>query len=288
MPHVLWIDDDPFVVRTHADRLEDQGFTVLHALNASAGLALYEQHRDDVVAVIVDMAMEPGDRFSSLQTRGGFSAGLAVARNIFHRNAHVRLMALSSFDDPQARAWFKEHGFHYLLKGRTTGVQIDRIVRGETDAAAMRDIPSFIVHGHDDEAVRDLRAFLESTWGISAPVVLRDMPHQGLTILEKLEHHLDHAFVAFVLLTPDDEARALAGGATRTRARQNVIFELGYFFGRVGRREGRVVILTKGAVELPSDLHGIGTIDISAGFAVAGPAIIRELQDIFGASTTNA
>ncbi|WP_312865064.1 TIR domain-containing protein [Rhizobium leguminosarum] len=39
------------------------------------------------------------------------------------------------------------------------------------------------------------------------------------------------------------------------RARQNVIFERGYFAGKLGR--GRVCLLRKGEVEIPSDLFGI-------------------------------
>ena len=55
--------------------------------------------------------------------------------------------------------------------------------------------------------------------------------------------------------SPDDEGRK--AGSTeefQARARQNVILELGYFFGKLGRR--RVVVLN-GGVEQPSDVHGL-------------------------------
>jgi predicted nucleotide-binding protein len=39
------------------------------------------------------------------------------------------------------------------------------------------------------------------------------------------------------------------------RSRQNVILELGYFIGKLGRSS--VCALHKGGVELPSDLHGL-------------------------------
>ena len=39
------------------------------------------------------------------------------------------------------------------------------------------------------------------------------------------------------------------------RACQNVIFELGYFMGKLGRE--RVAALHKEGVELPSDIHGV-------------------------------
>jgi predicted nucleotide-binding protein len=39
------------------------------------------------------------------------------------------------------------------------------------------------------------------------------------------------------------------------RARQNVVFELGYFMGRL--RRNRVCAIKKGKVELPSDILGM-------------------------------
>ena len=44
------------------------------------------------------------------------------------------------------------------------------------------------------------------------------------------------------------------------RARQNVIAELGWFAGRLGRN--RVCALVKGKVELPSDFAGVGYVDM--------------------------
>jgi predicted nucleotide-binding protein len=57
-----------------------------------------------------------------------------------------------------------------------------------------------------------------------------------------------------VLLTPDDEG-CEKGGTAGPRARQNVILELGYFMGRLGRN--RVCALMSGEVEIPSDFGGV-------------------------------
>jgi predicted nucleotide-binding protein len=55
----------------------------------------------------------------------------------------------------------------------------------------------------------------------------------------------------------------LASAATQvSRARQNVIFELGYFAGKLGR--GRACLLRKGDVEIPSDLYGVIYTDMDA------------------------
>jgi predicted nucleotide-binding protein len=68
---------------------------------------------------------------------------------------------------------------------------------------------------------------------------------------------------AVVLLTPDDLAQPPATNRNTSRARQNVIFELGYFAGKPGR--GRACLLQKGEVEMPSDLYGVINKEMDSG-----------------------
>ena len=66
--------------------------------------------------------------------------------------------------------------------------------------------------------------------------------------------------------------------AEKRRARQNVIFELGFFLGKLGRESGKILLLHKGPVEIPSDINGIEYIDISNGIESAGERIRKELR----------
>lgn len=59
---------------------------------------------------------------------------------------------------------------------------------------------------------------------------------------------------AVVLLTPDDKCIDKCGKET-FRARQNVVFELGFFVGRIGRKN--VCALCKSGVERNSDIEGV-------------------------------
>jgi predicted nucleotide-binding protein len=87
------------------------------------------------------------------------------------------------------------------------------------------------------------------------PVILHEQANRGATLIEKLERNSDVQF-AVVLLTPDDEGRLVAPDEVlRPRARQNVVLELGYFVGRLGR--AKVCALYGGEIELPSDWHGV-------------------------------
>ena len=62
--------------------------------------------------------------------------------------------------------------------------------------------------------------------------------------------------------------------------RQNVIFEMGFFLAHLGRKSGRVILLHKGPIDLPSDISGVVYVDISHGIEAAGEAIRREVQNV--------
>ncbi len=112
----------------------------------------------------------------------------------------------------------------------------------------------FLVHGHNEEIFRQTAQFLVGH-GLDV-VVLHEQPNLGRTIIEKFVDYSDVAF-AVVLLTADDR-----GGMASTsfkdqspRARQNVILELGFFLGKLGRN--RVFALYEEGVEIPSDYSGV-------------------------------
>ena len=112
----------------------------------------------------------------------------------------------------------------------------------------------FIVHGHDNEAKVTIARFVENL-GIEA-TILDEEVNEGQTIPEKFEEHADDAGFAIILLTPDDVgASKNEQGNLKPRARQNVVLELGYFWGRLGRK--RLCVLYKEGIELPSDMSGI-------------------------------
>ena len=118
----------------------------------------------------------------------------------------------------------------------------------------------FIVHGHDEAAPVMVARFVEGL-GFEA-IILHEQRNKGRTIIEKLEAFSDVGF-AIVLFTPDDVGRAVGDDKLQARARQNVVLELGYFIGKLGR--GRVAAIRKGDVEWPSDYNGVVYLDLDAG-----------------------
>lgn len=173
--------------------------------------------------------------------------------------------------DPQ---WFLNFAHEYYYGGRkvigcirnlTTSVIIPfgRDFKSHVEESAINlpaDVVSpsdfervFIVHGHD-EAPREAVARFLSKIGLE-PIILHEQANEGMTIPEKLARHSNVGF-AVVLVTPDDVGRAKNDELLMPRARQNVILELGYFIGLIGRE--RVCALLKDTVEFPTDYLNVG------------------------------
>lgn len=113
----------------------------------------------------------------------------------------------------------------------------------------------FVVHGQS-ELPKLAAARLCERLGFEA-IILHEKLDMGRTIIEKFEAHAADVHFAVVLLTGDDEGRrfGFADGESRKRARQNVLLELGFFIGRLGRN--RVCALVEDGVEVPSDYSGV-------------------------------
>jgi predicted nucleotide-binding protein len=142
------------------------------------------------------------------------------------------------------------------LEAAISGVARPKIAAPPIVARITRQI--FIVHGHDTEARDQLELALHRL-GLE-PFVLMNTSGGGKTIIEALEGKIGRDYSSdfgIVLMTPDDVGYAKKDGETRAepRARQNVILETGMLLSSLTR--GRMAIVVKGHVELPSDLQGI-------------------------------
>lgn len=111
----------------------------------------------------------------------------------------------------------------------------------------------FVVHGRDSPAKTEVARLIERA-DLNA-IILHEQPNQGRTIIEKFEDHGGASDFAIIVLTPDDVGGA-DSASLQPRARQNVIGEMFWFAGRLGR--SRVCALKKGDIEMPSDFAGVG------------------------------
>jgi len=143
----------------------------------------------------------------------------------------------------------------------------------------------FIVHGHDELPKEQLARFL-TKMGLD-PIILHEQPNQGRTIIEKFEEVCSDVGYAFVIMTADDVGMDIKSYEKMKerdpkygfclRARQNVVFELGFFFAKLGR--GRICCLLKpDNIEKPTDIDGIVYIPFKEKIEEKYMDIIRELQ----------
>lgn len=131
----------------------------------------------------------------------------------------------------------------------------------------------FVVHGRNDHLKEKVTRFLIK--GGVAPIILHEQASGGRTIIEKIEAYASVG-AAIVLLTGDDVgALATEPQKPTPRARQNVVFELGFFCGLLGRL--KTIALHEPGVELPSDFHGVVYISLDAAGAWR-MELVRELR----------
>jgi predicted nucleotide-binding protein len=150
-----------------------------------------------------------------------------------------------------------------LLEQAIHGLEEEIAYRGEqsnqvaeTANQSHPDHKIFLVHGRDDSAKNAVALFLRAI-GLE-PIILHQRPNGGRHLLTKFREEADGASFAVILMTPDDEGGLAGAPDRRPRARQNVVFELGFFIGKLG--PANVAALVTGDVEKPSDFDGIAYI----------------------------
>ncbi len=153
---------------------------------------------------------------------------------------------------------------------REVAATLASAVRKDSPAGAATTKPPtsvFIVHGHDDHLLKEVEDHLSSL-GIE-PVVLRRIGGPAQSLFQKFMQWGSDTRFALVLLSADDLGASRAeyeaeGGdvhALQFRARQNVIMELGFFYGHLGWENVFVLFQKANKVfprfERPSDLDGV-------------------------------
>jgi hypothetical protein len=124
---------------------------------------------------------------------------------------------------------------------------------GEAPSPVVAPRKVFVVHGHDAAPKAEVARFIEKL-GLEA-VILHERPNKGRTLITKFREEAAGVGFAVVLMTPDDLGKAEKQSDLKPRARQNVVFELGFFIGKLGPE--RVAALVKGDIESPSDFDGV-------------------------------
>lgn len=150
----------------------------------------------------------------------------------------------------------------YKEKVELTWESSDLLSTPKNDSVTGSDV--FIVYGHDDSARFQVAHHIGVNLKLNPIMLDQNNSASSLTIVEDVERRSASAGYAVAILTPDDIGGLQEDGEQmQGRARQNVILELGYFWGKLGR--DKLCILKKGKLEIPSDLAGIKWVDMDDG-----------------------
>lgn len=277
MIKILLVEDDGFFAQRVVEYLSDHGIVVDTMRNTHEPLKINLEEYD---GAIIDI-MLPNDvsqsGISTEEARGGYLSGVALARRFIKKRHKFPVILLSSdIAGGEGRGWAKDNGIPFIHKHEDRS----RLISALSDLGLVHLVErprTFIVHGHDNALLLELKDYLQNILKWPEPVVLRDQPNLGKTIIEKFEEHAGLVDWVFVLISPDDKTFDPKTNDDKRRARQNVIFELGFFYGLIGRHEGRVIVLKKGDVEIPSDMHGVVWINVDNGVKASGEDIRREV-----------
>lgn len=280
MAKIILIDDD-LAMDVLAENLRFRGHDTNRISSVSQAMSdIDEVARADLVILDVIMALpEQCEPDGLLGSRVG---GMEVFRLLRSKHKTLPIIIYSAIRDQSiAEIAEDDPSAEFISKWDSHSVReiLDRVHKRLGSAPPRPQ--AFIVHGHNETVKYQLKNYLQNTLGFTEPIILHEQPNLGRTIIEKFEDYAARSSLVFALLTPDDVGTS--AGATddlKRRARQNVIFEMGYFLGMLGRKSGRVILLYQGPLELPSDLAGIIYIDISNGIESMGENIRKELAHV--------
>src|SRR3989338_10876981 len=272
----IYIVDDDLAMETLCDGLRFRGHEVCRIASATEAL----KNLNSIInsnLLILDIIMSWPADWTSNGLNGNATAGMEVLRAVRQQNKNLPVLAYSATQDRTIIEAIEDDP-HATFTSKWESPRLRELIAYISRLLGIADEPMapqpFIVHGTDDATKLSVKNYLQNTLKLPEPIILHEQPNLGRTMIEKFEDCASMSDVIFVLLTPDDVgANVAASDDLKRRARQNVIFEMGYFLGILGRKSGRVILLYKPPLEIPSDISGVVYIDISQGIEAVSEKI---------------
>jgi predicted nucleotide-binding protein len=176
----------------------------------------------------------------------------------FSRSRYADIVDLTPYNNYENAFWEGEDVLDQFIEG-PAGYAIKN--KKASNTGELKDLETerskvFIVHGHNEEMKQSVARLLEKL-GLTS-IILHEQASKGKTIIEKFSEYSDVSF-AIVLLSADDRAYQKKDNPdnAKYRARQNVILELGYFLGKLGRENVTALFEDNEKIEIPSDYSGV-------------------------------
>lgn len=195
------------------------------------------------------------------------------------RGANIGHFFATSYREMQENFMQGLHKRKKLLEGFIEQLEAFGEVTTEDAGVEMRGDKVFFAYAtKKKDIVNELVRHVETQHRIKA-VLMEEEPHEGRLLPEKFEElGKECGFGVFVLTADDECVISTPTGEKRVRyPRQNVILELGYFWGKLGRKK-RIAVLVEDGVEIPTDINALGWIPITGDLGVAKLKLSQELE----------
>lgn len=245
---VLIVEDN----EEHAQRIAETTRTMMidpaidFAEERMEALKRIQQKDYDVIILDLDLkGISQGRLFlEALKSREHESPGVIIVSHLGGRPIARELMA----DFPFVAEVIPKGDLDELPK--TYRIALERSL-SITNEAKSKNI--FIIHGRDEAKWRELKDLVREQLGLN-PIVLTEQPDTGAqSVIEKFELYARKCCYAIAVFTPDDEVKS--DDRVYLQARPNVIYEVGWFCGNLGRTH--VMLLLKSGTSMFSDFGGI-------------------------------
>src|SRR6202158_478114 len=245
-PTILLLDNDPLQLKTWKDVVRKDGYKVIDV--GSQDDARAELASKPVDLALIDLRLlndkSPVD-FSGIDFAKTVDPSIPRVILTDHPNLDGSRAAMSGGDKSAAN--------YYVSKKEGSG----KVLKAVRDWLRPR---VFLVHGHDGEALLNVKELIKDLglW----PIIMKDEPAGLVSLLQHFQRYSNAGF-AVVIATPDDVGyRDVKPPEKELRARQNVVFEFGFFCAKLPPE--RIVLLIKDPkrLKLPSDVVGTAWIEL--------------------------
>lgn len=278
-----WVEYDRDSIRMKI--LEQAGNLELGSINTfnSEAERTFNDYKHDLLSLIdIEMRNTPSTFLETMKDRT-LSLSVKTLKDVSEESfARIKV---SPSQDKRALAEGKQLPMHWIFMNFVTSTngmleaipklsevasQTARHIARERSHLRQRSAGSKVFIGHgSSSAWRELKEFIQERLELQTDEFNR-ITVAGYSNKERLSEMLDEASIAFLIMTGEDEQPD-----GESRARENVVHEVGLFQGRLGF-ERAIVLLEDGCEEF-SNITGLGQIRFPKGGIKAAFEEIRQV-----------